>query len=402
MKKVMVIAGGKWQVPLLKKLKSMGFEIICSNLYPDSVGFQYADYCEVADVRDWDKNLAIAKKYQVDAVFTDQSDIAVPTAAYVSEQLGLRTIGIKLAELFTNKYRMREYLKENAFPYPEYKICKDLNEAKQFFKDLKHDAIIKPLDSQSSRGIYEIHDLADLDKHFDDTKSNSKDQSSVLIERYVQGTEFTVDGIVMDGIHHTLAISEKSHYDFNQNVADALYFSYSNDTYDYDVLRKQNDEIIQSTSLPFGLTHAEYKLENGTFYLIEMAARGGGTKISSDIVPYMTGIDNYSLWIHSVLGEQTENPAFELKEEMKKRFMVLQFLDYPIEGRKIKEICGLEDIKALEQIYDFGLNIQAGDVLKKATDDSNRIGYYIAKGNSMQDLKDVKSKVMERLSIQFE
>ncbi len=401
MKRVMVIAGGKWQVPLLKKLKCMGFEIVCSNLYPDSVGFQYADYCEVADVRDWDKNLDIAKKYKVDAVFTDQSDIAVPTAAYVSEQLGLRTIGIKLAELFTNKYCMREYLKENTFPYPEFKICKELNEAKQFFIDLKHDAIIKPLDSQSSRGIYEIHVLEDLDRYFDNTKSNSKDQSSVLIERYVQGTEFTVDGIVVDGKHHTLAISEKSHYDFNQNVADALYFSYSNDTYDYNALRKLNDEIIQSTGLPFGLTHAEYKLENGTFYLIEMAARGGGTKISSDIVPYMTGIDNYALWIHSVLDDKIEYPIIDL-EEMKKRYMVLQFLDYPVEGRKIKEICGVEDIKALEQIYDFGLNIQAGDVLKKATDDSNRIGYYIAKGSSVEDLKEIKTKVMERLSIRFE
>lgn len=402
MKTVLVIAGGKWQVPLLKKLKNMGFKIVCSNLYPDSVGFNYADYCEVADVRDMEKNLEIAKKYQVDAVFTDQSDIAVPTAAYVAERLGLRTIGTKLAELFTNKYCMREFLKQNKFPFPEYKFCKTLEDAKQFYKELDHKAIIKPLDSQSSRGIYEINTQEDLEEHFHDTQNCSKDKQSVLIERYVQGTEFTVDGIVIDGVHYSLAISEKTHYDYNHNIADALYFSYSNDSYDYDLLRERNNEIIQSTGLPFGLTHAEYKLENGTFYLIEMAARGGGTKISSDIVPYMTGIDNYSIWINDVLGNQHRTKKLDINEELKDRCMVLQFLDYPIKGKKIKEIHGLEDIKANPQIYDFDLNIQVGDMLEKATDDSNRIGYYIAGCNSIQELKKLKLEIMDRLFIQFE
>lgn len=402
MERVLVIAGGKWQVPLLKKLKSMGFEIVCSNLYPDSVGFQYADYCEVADVRDFDRNLEIAQKYQIDAVFTDQSDIAVPTAAYVSEQLGLHTIGSALAELFTNKYRMREYLEQKGFPYPEYKICSHVVEAIQFYLELNSKSIIKPLDSQSSRGIYEICSVKDLETYFEETKKSSKDQKSVLIERYIEGTEFTADGIVLNGIHRTLAISEKSHYDFNQNVADALYFSYKNDRFDYDALRKQNDAIIQSTGLPFGLTHAEYKFENGTFYLIEMAARGGGTKISSDIVPYMTGIDNYALWIQSVLDGNKQMELPTIKDEMKNRYMVLQFLDYPVEEKRIKAINGVKEINELPQIHDFALNINVGDLLKRATDDSNRIGYYIASGESMQDLKDMKDKVMERFSIELE
>ena len=33
MKKIMVVAGGNWQVELVKKAKSMGHYVICSNLY---------------------------------------------------------------------------------------------------------------------------------------------------------------------------------------------------------------------------------------------------------------------------------------------------------------------------------------------------------------------------------
>ena len=37
MKRVMVIAGGTWQVPLIKKVKSLGYEVVNSNLYEDSI-----------------------------------------------------------------------------------------------------------------------------------------------------------------------------------------------------------------------------------------------------------------------------------------------------------------------------------------------------------------------------
>ncbi len=43
--------------------------------------------------------------------------------------------------------------------------------------------------------------------------------------------------------------------------------------------------------LPYGVTHAEYKVTStGEIYLIEVAARGGGS-ISSKIIPYLTGFE---------------------------------------------------------------------------------------------------------------
>ena len=63
MAKIMVIAGGDWQIELIKKAKKLGHTVICSNLYENSPAFPYADYCEVANVLDKEKNLEIAKKY---------------------------------------------------------------------------------------------------------------------------------------------------------------------------------------------------------------------------------------------------------------------------------------------------------------------------------------------------
>ena len=133
----------------------------------------------------------------------------------------------------------------------------------------------------------------------------------VLVERYIKGTEFTVDGLVLNEKHHTLAISEKSHFEYNPNIASKLFFTYQNEKFDYDCLRDINNAIIDKAGLKNALTHAEYKFEEGKFYLIEMAARGGGTRISSDIVPYVSGVDNYKYLIEASVG--VKNQAEEIE-----------------------------------------------------------------------------------------
>lgn len=401
MKRVMVIAGGTWQVPLIKRIKSLGYEVVNSNLYEDSIGFQYSDFSAVSDVRDKDRNLKIARQYKVDAVLTDQSDIAVPTVAYVAEQTGCNTIGSSMAELFTNKYAMREFCQKEGFAVPEYKLCRNKEEAKEFFESLGSKMIIKPLDSQSSRGVFTIQKIEDLDNTFEEAQQYSSNGQYVLAERYVEGTEFTIDGIMENNKHHSLAISEKSHFEYNLNIASRLFFSYENEKFDYDKLRAINDSLVERTGLKFGLTHAEYKYENGKFYLIEMAARGGGTKISSDIVPYVSGIDNYAVLIKNALGDKSDTD-FSSISKYKQRCAVLEFLDIESNGKKIKKITGVDEILQLEEIRDFGLDFSEGDIVAKAQDDRSRAGYFIVCAENREAAIRTSEKVKQLLKIECE
>ena len=162
-KRLMIIAGGTWQVPLVKKAKELGCFVVNSNLYEDSPGFKYADVTAVADVRDKEKNLQIAMQNHRDGVVTDQSDIAVPTVAYVADQLKLPSIGQSYAKLFTDKFEMRKFCRDHGFLYPEYKKCECAEEILGFLEKLGKKIIIKPIDSQSSRGVHTIT-MADKDK----------------------------------------------------------------------------------------------------------------------------------------------------------------------------------------------------------------------------------------------
>ena len=400
-KTVMVIAGGAWQIPLIKKVKAMGYKVLNSNLYEDSPGFAFSDYTAVADVKDKEKNLEIAEKYKVNAVLTDQSDIAVPTVAYVAEKLGCYTFGEEMAALFTNKFKMRKFCQEKGFPIPEYRLCYTIEDAKEFLRELKKTIVIKPLDSQSSRGVFTIHTEEELEQYFSISESYSNQGKGVLAERYIVGTEFTIDGIMNKGVHHSLAISQKSHFAYNPNIASKLFFSYDNENFDYDRLRRQNNELVERTGLKFGLTHGEYKYENGKFYLIEIAARGGGTKIASDIVPFLSGIDTYELLVKNALGESAE-VDYSVIEKNKKRCAVLEFLDVESNGKKIKNISGLEQIREIKEVREIQLEFKIGDIVEKAQDDRSRAGFFIVCGETREKTQDVCNQIKKILDIEFE
>lgn len=391
MARIMVIAGGSWQCPIVKTAKEMGHEVICSNLYEDSPAFEFADIGVVANVLDKEKNLEIAKKYKPDVVLTEQTDIAVPTVAYVAEKLGLKGIGTDVAERFTNKFKMREYATKAGIPMPEYKLCHSVDEAADFLNEVSI-CIIKPVDSQSSRGIHIVRTREDIEKYFDDCIQYSNVEKAILIEEFIDGTEFTVDGVKTPNEYVVTAISEKEHYKYNPNVAKRLRFTQKNDKYDYEGLRKENAEMIAAMGLPFGLTHTEYKYRDGKFYLIETAARGGGTKISSDIAKLISGIDCNKLLINMLMGESDE-----IIREEHHDCAVLGFFDF--KPGVIKDISGIEDALNQDGVQDLKLEVNVGDVLGEAQDDRSRCGYYILFADSEEELDNRERLLKETVRV---
>jgi biotin carboxylase len=398
-KLIMVIAGSYWQIPVVKKIKSMGHKSLVVNLYPDSPAFAFADYSEVADILDKEKCLLLAKQYKIDGILSDESDIAMPTVAYIAESLNLPSLGSKFASLFTNKYLMRCFCEANDFPAPEYILCKNSGDAEYFFNKLKQPIIIKPLDSNSSRGVFKITNIEELQKYFFESMSFSKVAKAVLAERYIEGMEFTVDGIKMKDNHYSLAISQKDHYKHNANIANKLFFSQYNDDYDYDELRNINNSLIETAGLPDGcLTHSEYKFQEGKFYLIETAARGGGNLISSDIVPLLSGFDNYKYLINRVLNaENAESYTFD--KAFQNRCAVLYFFDTPQEKGIVKDIQGLDYLENSPNVISYKLNFTIGDTVIKAENDSKRAGFYIAFAETKQMLINIIDEIDSRFKI---
>jgi len=393
----MVVAGGPLQVFLVQKTKEMGCFVLNTSLENDSPGFQYADLYSATDVLDIDKQLSIAVDFKPDAIVTDQSDLSVPTVAYLCERLGLIGIGVKKADLFTNKHSMREFCSGNNVPYPDYCVCISIEDAVQFL-DKHGKIIIKPLDSQASKGVQTILTPYDLLLHFENTKQFSRTRKAVLAEEFIEGTEFTVDGIKTFDKHISLAVSQKAHYKSYSNVASSLLFSHTSGEYDYNLLRGQNDSLVEKMGLPFGLTHAEYIERNGVFYLVEIAARGGGAQISSKIVPFMSGVQNTELLIRMALGERIYASDVSIYQSYNNKKCILEFFVFnPGVVKEIKKTA----LDSCKDVLDYTLNIKPGEVIGVPSDDTKRPGYYIAGATSIRELNTIRNTIMKGVVVEY-
>lgn len=405
MDRILIVCGGKHQIPLIKKAKSMGLEVINTNLYKNSPAFLYADIFEIMDVLDKDKNLECAKKYKVLGVASEQSEISVRTVAFVSQKMNLNTISMETARLFTDKYLMRRFCEKNGFAFPAYKKCFSCKEVTDFYDCIGRKMIMKPLHAHSSKGVFSINCKEDIENYFPSVKKFSEKEKGIIAEEYIDGTEFTVDALVVSNRVYNLAISEKKHYSYNENVASELFFSYFNSEFKYDELRKLNSRILLKSNLKFGLTHSEYKYKNGKFILIEMAARGGGAYIASKIVPFLSGVDNYACYIRAAMGYDCEFSDLEIKQkiyENRKKIALLKFLDIPCCDHKIKKINGIQEILKHPHVLHFELNLIVGEKVKRAVDDSSRHGFYIIGGESQKDIEQIEQYILNTLQIEYE
>ena len=393
MKKVMVVAGGKWQVPLIKYIKSRGHYVVNTNLYENSPGFVHADEHYVVDVLDKERNLEIAEQCNIDAITSDQSDIAIFTVAYIAEMLGLSGIGTKSANLFTNKYEMRLRGKELGLPTPKFELCHTLQDAELFLRHHKK-VVIKPPDGQGSRCVFIVSNDDFTKNLFEIALSESK-CDAVLLEEYIEGYELTVEGYKTTDKHVTLAISEKSRIPNHPQVASNLWYSVAAFK-KHKMLIKEHNALIENFTLPFGLTHSEYIYNDGTYTLVETAARGGGTNISSHIVPCISGVNVYEELCRNVLGQKSQ----EICELEPNCSIVLDF--FQLAPGRVKSIKGMETLLCHPSVLDAALNFQAGDFIPTLSDDTSRAGYIIARAKDDEELRKLLPTLKNELQVLYE
>ncbi len=398
MKKILVFPGTQWQVPLIEKIQEMGHRALVVNPDPNAPGMKKADLCLISDIFDKDRVVEFGRDQKVDAVMSDECDIAMNMLANLGKIFNVPTLDEETAALFTDKFLMREFSKRHGLKYPEYKFCKTVDDAIALQKEINKPIIIKPLDSNASHGVFKCSNEEEIREHFAESMSFSRVEKSVLAERFIVGTEFTIDGVKTPNAHYTMAISEKKHFAHNESIANELLFSHYNPRFDYDKLRATNDAFVMKSNLQFGFTHAEYKFEDGEFYLIEIAARGGGNMISSCITQYMTGYDTYRYLVECATG-YVHDEDFSLRPEYKERAAVLKFFETPGGGGKVREIKGLDYLDNEPDIKHYRLNFKIGDTIENALNDSVRIGFYIVCSENMQKLREVINNVQKNFQI---
>jgi biotin carboxylase len=212
MKKLLIIAAGILQVAIIKKAKEMGYYTIAIDANEKASGLQIADKAFVTDITNTEIVLEIAKKEKIDGVIHPCSEVAMNTMGIINDTMKLYGIGLETAIKATNKEKMRLAFEIANAPSPISKGANNEESALNISKEIKGDIIIKPSRNSGSRGVTRLaanSNEGDILFAYNRALENSYD-SSVVIEQYIDGPEFSVEIIIWNKEPHILAITDKS------------------------------------------------------------------------------------------------------------------------------------------------------------------------------------------------
>ena len=289
MSTVGLLGASAFQKPLLDVLLHDGHEVIVFSPrgpYPLLTGPHQTAFI---DVRDVDALHAHAREVGIDFFVTDQTDLPIAAIHALHERMDRPHLPAEVVSRFTDKRAMRAHGQSCGLATPRWQQVSDVTELDAFWTSTEHRIVVKPPDSQGSRGVGIGHPNQ-LPAMFSEAKRFSA-SGSVLVESFIEGVEVPVEGCVVSGQYRTLTIGERQDFAGARGIpAKATYRPYDPKNPAHSALDSVVRTYVERSGVENGITHAELMLTvSNEATLVEIALRGGASFISSHIVPAVSG-----------------------------------------------------------------------------------------------------------------
>ncbi len=327
--KLAVIGASHFQLPLIETAQRMGCEVHAFAWECGDVGETVADVFHPISITEVDTIVDICRTVGVDGVCTIASDLATVAVNHVAHELGLVGNSLTCTQLSTNKRHMRHAFERGGDPSPRSltvsvdrdskirvesasmpePITTELDGFDPTRYGLSYPLIVKPTDRSGSRGVTKV-DAPDQPVQVSEAISEAFSQSfskEAMVEEYVSGDEFSVEGASWEGEHHILTITRKAtsgapHFIETAHLQPACLTAAL-----VDQIERITTHALDTLQVRYGASHTELKImPDGEVRLIEIGARMGGDCIGSDLVRLSTGIDFVAAVVDIALGRRPD------------------------------------------------------------------------------------------------
>lgn len=306
MKKLMILGGSRYALPVIKAAHDLGFYVITADYLPENIAHKYSDeYCNVSIV-DQEATLQAAERLHIDGITSFACDPGVVTAAYVAEKMGLPSVGsYEAVSLLQNKGRFRAFLKENGFRVPTAKGYTDVEEALRDVDLFRWPVIVKPTDSAGSKGVNRVDDPVGLRKAIEYALSFSRSREFIVEDFITQkGFSSDTDSFSVDGELKFVSFNSQRFDPKAENPYTPAAYSWPSSMSE-EHQRELASELQRLIRL-LGLKTSIYNIEtregtDGKAYIMECSPRGGGNRLA-ECLEYATGVKLVENTVRAAMG----------------------------------------------------------------------------------------------------
>ena len=392
---VLSVGNGEEQIYSINIAKSMGCNVIAvgrdiNHDIPSNI-LQYQ-----IDIKDADKVLEIAKKYNIKAILPAPIGRYVTTIGYINEKLNLIGPKAYATTICADKQLLNSILMddENSFNLAKQISSNSSKLKEQLGKSFTFPIIIKPRYGSGSNDVLIVHSSDEALSYIKNYKASH--YGELIIEEFLGDPnidenikEIGVDVVIVnseivfinlrDKLLTTMPYRQEIQYISPSSVSDII----------KERVRQYINKIADKLLLKDCIIHADIMLVNNTPYMIEISPRPAGLNIINKLTPVSIGKDIISEFIKYQLGEK-----FDFTYNNTKKYSLLRYID--IENISINNDLDIDKLKDNFDIDEVDILIKKGGYLDIVSNGHQLLsrGYYIISDISYEKLVETNIEVL--------
>ncbi len=310
MKKLMLLGGAQYLLPVIREAKKLGIYTISCDYLPDNIAHKYSDeYCNVSII-DKEAVLAAARKLEIDGIMSFACDPGVATAAYVAEEMGLSFAGsYEAVSILQDKGRFRAFLRDNGFNVPWAKSYSEPAEAMSDAANYPWPMIVKPVDSAGSKGVSRVDSIDELKEAIAFALGFSH-CGQFIVEQFIQqlGSSSDSDCFSVNGELKFCSFDEQLFDRGAENPYTPAAYVWPSTMPD-EIQAELRAELQRLMTL-LKLDTSVYNIEtrqgtDGKAYIMEVSPRGGGNRLS-EVLEMASGTKLISNAVRAAVGMEVD------------------------------------------------------------------------------------------------
>jgi biotin carboxylase len=329
---------------------------------------------------------AISRVKPLDAVVSFWEQGLLP-AARIGAELGLRGNPVDPVMNSRDKLRFREVTAEIC-PV-EFEALEDSDAAVAFLAKVGKPIVIKPRFGSGSLGVTFADDEATARAGFE--RAVGAGAGRVLGERYIDGPEYSVETLTLDGIHTVLGVARKTTTGPPRFIELGHEFPATLDPPVLAHLTALTTRILDGLGHLQGPAHTELRMSEDGPFVVETQTRFGGDQIW-EMVKLTTGVSQPRDTIAHLAGVASR------PNRVVAAASAVEF--FARENCRVDRIDGIEAAAKLPGVVRVSCTLRVGQELGPLGRSADRQGYVLAVGANPECARDRLSAALSEIRIE--
>src|SRR5262245_40922878 len=315
-------------------------------------------------------------------------DRPVVLAARIAEELCVSGNPVTAAAASVNKLLSRQRLANADLPVPWF-FEASARTRLSLDSRVRYPCVVKPLGLSGSRGVMRANSPAQLDEATERLRAllsrvdvraiRTGLDDVVLVEGFIEGREFAIEGVLTDGALQAFSIFDKPDPLDGPFFEETIYVTPSDLEQEIQwAVLDQVQRAVDAIGLTAGAVHAECRVGPGGIFVLEVAARPIGG-ICSKVLRFTSGGSRDAsleeVLLRHAAGEDVSR--FERKASASGVMMI------PIPKRGLlKRVLGIDEAAAVEGIEEVRITAKSDQLLEPLPEAGSYLGFIFARGDS--------------------